>query len=253
MTSGVPVYDTIEEHGHEVHVFKGWEQITPYHYRRTFGAVTLVFQEGHGARLFGVTEPLGAVFRLPPQVVKMIESIWGRFELNDAAKARFSEATNFAWGAVQGVGKVLASTSAWPRWAARASSRSTGSCVDVGRRHGQQLRPHHCPGRQRRRGVGGGQQQRRQRQRLLRPRQGVDHFLEDQRHTDVGHLGGDHEAKRGNDAPLVFPEVGKEPLEGVQVRPGGGDGFASNGAGHVHDVWGSSRTHEAQSNQLLIF
>jgi ubiquinol-cytochrome c reductase cytochrome c1 subunit len=25
----VPVYDTIEEHGHEVHVFKGWEQVTP--------------------------------------------------------------------------------------------------------------------------------------------------------------------------------------------------------------------------------
>jgi ubiquinol-cytochrome c reductase cytochrome c1 subunit len=25
----VPVYDTMEEHGHEVHVFKGWEQVTP--------------------------------------------------------------------------------------------------------------------------------------------------------------------------------------------------------------------------------
>ncbi len=25
----VPVYDTVEEHGHEVHVFKGWKQITP--------------------------------------------------------------------------------------------------------------------------------------------------------------------------------------------------------------------------------
>jgi ubiquinol-cytochrome c reductase cytochrome c1 subunit len=25
----VPVYDTIEEHGHEVHIFKGWEQVTP--------------------------------------------------------------------------------------------------------------------------------------------------------------------------------------------------------------------------------
>ena len=25
----VPVYDTIEEHGHEVQVFKGWEQVTP--------------------------------------------------------------------------------------------------------------------------------------------------------------------------------------------------------------------------------
>jgi ubiquinol-cytochrome c reductase cytochrome c1 subunit len=25
----VPVYETMEEHGHEVHVFKGWEQVTP--------------------------------------------------------------------------------------------------------------------------------------------------------------------------------------------------------------------------------
>ncbi len=25
----VPVYDTVTEHGHEVHVFKGWQQITP--------------------------------------------------------------------------------------------------------------------------------------------------------------------------------------------------------------------------------
>ncbi len=25
----VPVYETIEEHGHEEHVFKGWEQVTP--------------------------------------------------------------------------------------------------------------------------------------------------------------------------------------------------------------------------------
>ncbi|APW43906.1 cytochrome c1 [Rhodoferax saidenbachensis] len=25
----VPVYDTVEEHGHEVHVFKGWQQVTP--------------------------------------------------------------------------------------------------------------------------------------------------------------------------------------------------------------------------------
>lgn len=25
----IPVYDTVEEHGHEVHVFKGWQQITP--------------------------------------------------------------------------------------------------------------------------------------------------------------------------------------------------------------------------------
>jgi ubiquinol-cytochrome c reductase cytochrome c1 subunit len=24
-----PVYDTIESHGHETHVFKGWQQITP--------------------------------------------------------------------------------------------------------------------------------------------------------------------------------------------------------------------------------
>ena len=24
-----PVYETVEEHGHEVHVFKGWEQLTP--------------------------------------------------------------------------------------------------------------------------------------------------------------------------------------------------------------------------------
>ena len=24
-----PVYETVEEHGHEVHVFKGWEQVTP--------------------------------------------------------------------------------------------------------------------------------------------------------------------------------------------------------------------------------
>jgi ubiquinol-cytochrome c reductase cytochrome c1 subunit len=24
----VPVYDTVEEHGHEVHVFKGWQQLT---------------------------------------------------------------------------------------------------------------------------------------------------------------------------------------------------------------------------------
>jgi ubiquinol-cytochrome c reductase cytochrome c1 subunit len=24
-----PIYDTVEEHGHEVHVFKGWEQVTP--------------------------------------------------------------------------------------------------------------------------------------------------------------------------------------------------------------------------------
>lgn len=25
----VPVYDTVTEHGHEVHVFKGWQQVTP--------------------------------------------------------------------------------------------------------------------------------------------------------------------------------------------------------------------------------
>jgi ubiquinol-cytochrome c reductase cytochrome c1 subunit len=25
----VPVYDTVQEHGHEVHVFKGWQQVTP--------------------------------------------------------------------------------------------------------------------------------------------------------------------------------------------------------------------------------
>ena len=25
----VPIYETVEEHGHEVHVFKGWEQVTP--------------------------------------------------------------------------------------------------------------------------------------------------------------------------------------------------------------------------------
>jgi len=35
----------------------------------TFGAVVLVFQEGHGARLFHVTEPLGAVFSSLPVIV----------------------------------------------------------------------------------------------------------------------------------------------------------------------------------------
>ena len=25
----VPVYETVTEHGHEAHVFKGWEQLTP--------------------------------------------------------------------------------------------------------------------------------------------------------------------------------------------------------------------------------
>jgi ubiquinol-cytochrome c reductase cytochrome c1 subunit len=25
----VPIYETVEEHGQEVHVFKGWEQVTP--------------------------------------------------------------------------------------------------------------------------------------------------------------------------------------------------------------------------------
>jgi ubiquinol-cytochrome c reductase cytochrome c1 subunit len=25
----MPLYETVEEHGHEVHVFKGWEQVTP--------------------------------------------------------------------------------------------------------------------------------------------------------------------------------------------------------------------------------
>ena len=34
-----------------------------------FGALTLVFQEGHGGRLFGMTEPLGAVFSSLPLVV----------------------------------------------------------------------------------------------------------------------------------------------------------------------------------------
>jgi len=34
-----------------------------------FGALTLVFQEGHGAHLLGVTEPLGAVFSSLPVVV----------------------------------------------------------------------------------------------------------------------------------------------------------------------------------------
>jgi RND superfamily putative drug exporter len=34
-----------------------------------FGALTLVFQEGHGARWLGVTEPLGAVFSSLPVVV----------------------------------------------------------------------------------------------------------------------------------------------------------------------------------------
>jgi RND superfamily putative drug exporter len=35
----------------------------------TFGALVLVFQEGHGARLFGVSEPLGAVFSSLPVIV----------------------------------------------------------------------------------------------------------------------------------------------------------------------------------------
>lgn len=35
----------------------------------SFGALTLVFQEGHGARLLGVSEPLGAVFSSLPVVV----------------------------------------------------------------------------------------------------------------------------------------------------------------------------------------
>ena len=35
----------------------------------TFGALVLVFQEGHGARLFGVAEPLGAVFSSLPVIV----------------------------------------------------------------------------------------------------------------------------------------------------------------------------------------
>ncbi len=34
-----------------------------------FGALTLVFQDGHGARLLGVTEPLGAVFSALPVIV----------------------------------------------------------------------------------------------------------------------------------------------------------------------------------------
>jgi putative drug exporter of the RND superfamily len=34
-----------------------------------FGALTLVFQEGHGLRLFGITEPLGAVFSSLPVIV----------------------------------------------------------------------------------------------------------------------------------------------------------------------------------------
>jgi RND superfamily putative drug exporter len=34
-----------------------------------FGALVLVFQEGHGARLFGVSEPLGAVFSSLPLIV----------------------------------------------------------------------------------------------------------------------------------------------------------------------------------------
>ncbi len=34
-----------------------------------FGALVLVFQEGHGARLFGVAEPLGAVFSSLPVIV----------------------------------------------------------------------------------------------------------------------------------------------------------------------------------------
>ncbi len=35
----------------------------------SFGALTLVFQEGHGSALFGVTEPLGAVFSSLPLIV----------------------------------------------------------------------------------------------------------------------------------------------------------------------------------------
>jgi RND superfamily putative drug exporter len=34
-----------------------------------FGALTLVFQDGHGSRLFGVAEPLGAVFAALPVIV----------------------------------------------------------------------------------------------------------------------------------------------------------------------------------------
>ena len=41
-------------------------------------------------------------------------------------------------------------------------------------------------------------------------RHGVNQFLEQQRHADVGQLGADHERERRHDPPFVFPQVGKQ-------------------------------------------
>lgn len=63
-----------------------------------FGAVTLVFQEGHGGRLFGVTEPLGAVFSSLPLVVfcivfglSMDYEVFLMTRVMEARRAGFSE------------------------------------------------------------------------------------------------------------------------------------------------------------------
>ena len=39
---------------------------------------------------------------------------------------------------------------------------------------------------------------------------GVDQLFEQQRHTDIGHLGAHHEGQRRDHAPLVLPQVGEQ-------------------------------------------
>ena len=55
-----------------------------------------------------------------------------------------------------------------------------------------------------------GEQRHRHRDQLQPGIEAVDDLLHDQRHADVGELGGDQEGERDHHAPLVFPEVGHE-------------------------------------------
>ena len=49
-------------------------------------------------------------------------------------------------------------------------------------------------------------------------RQGVDQGLQDQRHADVGELGGDQASKRDEHAPAPGPDVGHQLGERLPVR-----------------------------------